>query len=289
MNNLKKNIKKFSKSFSPLLIPYALVMFFLIIVPIIFICLYAIIAPTNNSLSFTVNLHKFVEFFSNKSFVVALFVSIGYAWIASLIALLIGYPVAYIMAFMKSKWALKNTWILITLPIWISMILKIIGLQILFNIVSPQLLGTPVSVIIGMVYAFLPFMILPIFNSLEKINKSYLQASKDLGASWWTMFHTIILRKSLPGILTGSVFVIIQSSTSLIIVHYLGLSNVNLIVSVAQSYFFNSGDFSYGSVIALILMFFIIILLIINKLIFKFIIKDKKNKNKGSMSNEKIF
>ncbi len=205
MNNLKKNIKKFSKSFSPLLIPYALVMFFLIIVPIIFICLYAIIAPTNNSLSFTVNLHKFVEFFSNQSFVV------------------------------------------------------------------------------------LPFMILPIFNSLEKINKSYLQASKDLGASWWTMFYTIILRKSLPGILTGSVFVIIQSSTSLIIVHYLGLSNVNLIVSVAQSYFFNSGDFSYGSVIALILMFFIIILLIMNKLIFKFIIKDKKNKNKVSMSNEKIF
>lgn len=99
---------------------------------------------------------------------ISLLLSLGFALAAALIAIVIGYPVAYIMAFSNSKFLTKNIWILVTLPIWINMILKVIGLQTLFQIISPTLIGTPISIILGMVYAFIPFVILPIYNSLEK-------------------------------------------------------------------------------------------------------------------------
>ena len=203
-----------------------------------------------------------------------------FALLAGVLAVIIAYPVAYIMSFTKSKWVSQNLWILITLPIWIAMILKMVGLQTLFSIIAPNLLGTIGAVIIGMVYAYIPFVILPIYNSLDKINRDLISASKDLGASWQQTFRKIILFKTIPGVITGLTIFIIQASTSLLIVHYMGEGKINLITSIIQSYFFKSGNFKFTAAISLILTAFVIIILVINKVLIKkiFTLRTKNNK-----------
>ena len=149
------------------------------------------------------------------------------------------------------------------------MILKVIGLQILFDIVAPGLLGTPISIIIGMVYAFLPFVILPIYNSIEKINPNLINASRDLGANRMTTIRKVVLYKAIPGIITGATLLIIQASTSLLIIHYMGNGQINLAVQVIQSYILKSGNFGFGAAIALVLAFFVAIIIFANKLLLK--------------------
>lgn len=266
------NFQLHKKFFQLLLSPYIIIAFFLIVVPFLITCFYSMLtANETGNISFTVNLKNFVEFFSNASFIRSLFLSILYALIAAIICLIIGYPFAYFLAFSKSKILKNNIFLLISMPLWISLLLRSIGLQNMINLVNPNLLGTAFSVILGMVYLFLPFMILPIYNSLEKIDESLIEAGKDLGASSIRVFWTIIFRFSLPGLFSGIALVIVQASTSLVIVKYMGVGKINLISKVIESYFFQGANFYFGAALSVLLIIFISLVIGATKLIEKLI------------------
>ncbi|WP_400248729.1 spermidine/putrescine ABC transporter permease [Spiroplasma sp. ald] len=278
-----KQNKWFKRGFNLILWPYLIIMSLLIVVPLLIILLYSFIQPTGNSLVFEINFKNFVTFFSEQKFVIALLLALGYSLIAALIAIVIAYPVAYVMAFCKSILLSKNIWILVTLPIWINMLLKIIGLQTMFNIIDPSLLGTPISVVIGMVYAFLPFVILPIYNSLDKIDTSLIEASKDLGANCFKTFWKVIFRQSIPGIIAGGTLLLVQAATSLIIVKFMGIGRINLIVDVIEAYFFKGENFGIGAAISVVLALIVFLIIVLSNSLSKYFETRKGRRN------EKVF
>ena len=147
------------------------------------------------------------------------------------------------------------------------MLLKVLGLQSFFYLLSPTFLGTPIAVIVGMVYMFLPFAITPIYDAIMARNVDLEEAAMDLGVSRTKTFFTITLRETLPGILAGFSLVIVQAATSLIVVHYLGAGKITLISSVIESYFFKGSNFGYGSAIAVVLTIMIFLLMLIIRLV----------------------
>jgi len=276
----QKILLKINKNiFKLFLSPYLAVLFLLIFLPSLLILIYSIISFNVNSSVFEINFKNFIVFFSNLNFLKTLFFSIGLALLASFFAAIISYPIAYILAFFKSKIIKNNIYFIISLPIWINMLLKVIGLQTIFNLLSfhhNYLIGTWYSIVIAMTYMFLPFAILPIYNSLNKINKNYINASYDLGANKFKTFWKITFRSSISGIIIAITLVIIQASTSLIVVKYFGAGKINLISKIIESYFFQGTNFGFGATISIVLIFFILIILGINKLInSKFEIKQK--------------
>ncbi len=268
--NLKTDKNLSSKTIRRILLnPYLVIMFLLIVLPAILILIYSLVTKNPYDIAFKVNFKNFMTFFSNKSIVETLFISIGYSLIAALIAVLIAYPFAYLLVFSNSKFVKSNIYVLITMPIWISLLLKSIGLQTLFMLLAPQLLGTWVSIVVGMVYMFLPFVILPIYNSLDKIDRHMIEASNDLGASSFTTFRKIILPFSISGIMTGATLLVVQAATSLVIVKYLGAGKIDLIANIIESYFFKGSNFGFGATISVILVIFIFIIIGLSKLIEK--------------------
>jgi len=266
-----KYISKFNRNiFKIFLSPYLIILFLLIFLPSLLILIYSIISFDTNSSVFEINLQNFITFFSNLNFLKTLFLSILFAFLASIFAVIIGYPIAYILAFFKSKIIKNNLYFIISLPIWINMLLKVIGLQTIFNVLSfhhNYLIGTWYSIVIAMTYMFLPFSILPIYNSLNKINKNYINASYDLGANKFKTFWRIIFRSSISGIIIAITLVIVQASTSLIVVKYFGAGKINLISKIIESYFFQGTNFGFGAAISVVLIFFILVILGINKII----------------------
>lgn len=265
--NVKNKIKDKSVSFGfkswiTLSYPYLILMIILIVLPLLIVILYSIIKATNNAWIFRFTFNNFNDFFKESSFVMVLMRSIGYSFVATLIAVVFGYPIAYIMAFMSTKIVSKNIWVLVTLPIWINILLRTIGLQIIFSILSPNvLLGTPIGIILAMVYMFMPFVILPIYNSLEKADHSLLEASQDLGASPWKTFWRVTFRFSVPGIVSGFTLMMLSAMTSLVVVKYIGEGKTILIANIIESYFYRGANFAYGAAISIILGIIVLIII----------------------------
>ena len=132
-------------------------------------------------------------------------------------------------------------------------LLALVGIEV------GNLLGTDFAIIIGMVYVFLPFMIIPIYNVLNKIDPNLIQASKDLGANSFQTFKRVILPLSIPGVLSGVTMVMLPSATTLVIPKYLGQGKL-LIGNIIESQFIKSGDWNYGSAISIILALVIILI-----------------------------
>ncbi|WP_036268766.1 spermidine/putrescine ABC transporter permease [Mesoplasma seiffertii] len=261
----------------PILLPFFIVITALVILPLISIVIYAIVQPTGDAIMFKLTIEKFIKMFTDSNIMVALLLSIAYALVAALLCVLIGYPIALMMAQIRSKILAKNMWVLITMPIWISMLLKVLGLQTLFYLLMPNAIGTPIAIIVGMVYMFLPFAVTPIYDALESREIDLEEASLDLGATPMKTFWTITVRSSMPGVLTGFSLVIVQAATSLIIVHYIGDGKIQLISSVIESYFLKGNDFGYGAAISVVLAIMIFaLMLIIRGISNKFEMKGKK-------------
>lgn len=256
------------KSWASLSYPYIIIMIFLIVLPLLIVILYSLIVATNNTFIFRFTFANFNAFFSESSFVLVLLNSILYSFFATILAAIIGYPVAYIMAFKVSKLVSKNVWILVTLPIWINMLLRTIGLSIIFSILGEDILiGSTVGIILAMTYMFLPFMILPIYNSLEKTDRSLLEASQDLGASSIKTFWRVTFRFSLPGVFSGFTLMMLSAMTSLIVVKYIGGGKSILISNIIESYFYRGGNFGLGAAISVILGIIVLIIILILKLL----------------------
>ncbi len=249
-----------------LAIPYALFLAVFVVVPLLIIVYYAF---TNDAGNFTLEYVKvffnesdegFWGFFTSynfKTILQSLFISLA----STLICLLVAYPVAYIIA----RCTLKNKSVLLLLfivPMWVNFVLRINALKELF-----VWLGTYnksngwniVNTIIGMVYDFLPFMILPIYTTIIKIDKSYLEAARDLGATGAKAFVKVTLPLSKAGIASGISMVFLPSMTNYVVSNYLTFRNVKIIGKLIDDYFM--GDLWHdGSFIALVLLLFMFLI-----------------------------
>ncbi|PPE04380.1 spermidine/putrescine ABC transporter permease [Entomoplasma ellychniae] len=271
----KSFFHKIGKKTTPILLPFFIVMIFLVILPIVAIIIYSVIQPTNDLSMFKVTLQNYLDLFSNKNIMLALGVTLFYALISSLMCILIGYPIALIMSQLRSKMVAKNVWLLVTLPMWISMIMKVLGFRSLFLLLAPSMLGTQVAIIIGMTYMFLPFAIPPIYDALESRIKDIEEAAQDLGCSKNKTFWVITLRSSVPGIITAFTLVLLQTATSLIVVQYMGDGKINLISKIIESYFLKGSNFGAGAAISVVLAAIVLIIMLASKFI------SNKFENKG--------
>ncbi|AEM68534.1 Spermidine/putrescine ABC transporter permease component [Mycoplasma putrefaciens Mput9231] len=280
----KTKVFNFTKSTVwPILLPFFIVMSFLVILPLILIVVYAFVQPSDGIKMFEISINKFIRLFTDNDLMISLLLSIGYAIVAGMLCVVLGYPIALIMAKMRSKILARNMWVIVTLPMWISMLLKVLGLRSLFYLLASSAIGTPIAMIIGMTYMFIPFAIAPIYDSLESRRIDLEEAAQDLGCSNFKTFWTVTLRSSMPGVLTAFSLVLVQAATSLIVVHYMGDGKINLITAAIESYFFQGSDFGFGAAISVVLAIIVFIVMLVMKLLSnKFESKEGKKKWKNS-------
>ena len=253
------------KRFSQLAAPYIVWAVIMLLLPMLLIVLYAFTDTGNEILTFRFTLDNFIKFFTDPDFLLVLLRSIKIAFKTTVICVLLGYPIAYFIAFSSDK--VRNILILaITLPTWINMLVRTyawIGLlsdggifqQIfgIFGLGDTELLYTEGAVLIGMVYNFIPFMILQINTSLSKMDRSLADASHDLGADGIQTFLRVTLPLSLPGVVSGISLVFLPAVSSFSIPKLLGGGQFFLIGNVIENQFITVGEWNFGSSISLIM------------------------------------
>lgn len=222
------------------------------------------------------SLMNFSRFFSGRS-LVTLFKSLRIAAITTVLCLLLGYPLAYSITKLKTNYR-STAIMLVMIPMWMNFLLRtyawvtILSKNGILNsllgkigIAPIDILFTESAVVLGMVYNFLPFMVLPIYTVLEKMDRSLIEAAEDLGCSPWKAFLKVTLPLSLPGIISGISMVFIPAISTFEITALLGGNKTNLIGNVIEQQFTVTGDWNYGSSMAVILMIFLVISLIFDK------------------------
>ena len=253
------------KRFSQLAVPYIVWTVIMLLLPMLLIVLYAFTDTGNEIMTFRFTLANFAKFFTDPDFLLVLWRSIKIALKTTVICVLIGYPIAYFIAFSSDK--VRDMLILaITLPTWINMLVRTyawIGLLSdggifqsllgIFGLVDTELLYTEGAVLIGMVYNFIPFMILQINTSLSKMDRSLTDASHDLGADGIQTFLRVTLPLSLPGVVSGISLVFLPAVSSFSIPKLLGGGQFFLIGNVIENQFITVGEWNFGSSISLIM------------------------------------
>src|SRR5690554_768387 len=255
--------------------PYLLILFMLIVIPVLLIVFYAI---TDNvkDIYFEFTLKYFLMFFKEAAFVKVMKDSIVLALITTLICLIIGYPLAFVI----SRQAPKRQAILIllvTAPMWINMLIRVLAWKQIFNIIDERIIGTNFAIVVGMVYVFLPFMVLPIYTVLSKIDPLLYEASADLGSSAVITFLKVTLPLSIGGVLSGVTMVLLPAATTIVIPKILGEGKY-LIGNLIEDRFLKAGNWSYGSAIAIVLALIIMLMVVLTK---------RFDRNKGGEAYEK--
>ncbi len=256
------------------LAPYVTWSIIFIIVPLLAVVYYSF---TNENGSFTLsNLSQILVYKDS------LFISVLYALAATVICLLIAYPFAYFMT--KSKMSFQKTvMMLVMLPMWMNLVILVNSWTTLLRdnglinqlleaigIGKLPLMYNSFGVILGMVYCYIPYMILPIYSILSKLDNSLLEASADLGANAFSRFKRVVLPLSMPGVISGITMVFVPSISTFYISAALGDNTENkMIGDYIESFFKGSNgvmNFNYGAVLSLVLMVFILIsLAVMNK------------------------
>lgn len=242
---------RFSRS--QLCIPYAVFLAVFVVLPLFIIFYFAFTDKSGNF-----SLLNFKRFFTDPSFISTMVVSIAIGVATTVLCLMLGYPVAYILA--RSGWSRKNVLLLLfIMPMWINFVLRILALREFMQLTG--LLGKYhfLNTVIGMVYDFLPFMILPLYTTLIKIDKSLLEASADLGAAPRTTFFNVTLPLSMPGILSGITMVFMPTMTAYVISDTLGAGQVIILGKQIDEFFNASHNWNMGSAIALVLLLVIFV------------------------------
>ena len=253
------------KRFSQLVIPYIAWAVMMLILPMGPIALYSFTKQGNTIVSFTFTLEHYAKFFTDPDFLIVLWRSLLIAFKTTVICLLLGYPVALFIS--RSSEKLQNILVLaITIPMWINMLVRTyawIGLlseggliqRLLgfFGIARGELLYTEGAVLLGMVYNFLPFMVLQINTSLCKMDHSLLEASADLGANARQTFVRVTLPMSLPGVINGITLVFLPAVSSFFIPKLLGGGQYFLIGNLIENQFITVGEWNFGSAISMIM------------------------------------
>ncbi|MGL4849621.1 MAG: ABC transporter permease [Clostridium sp.] len=259
---------KKSNKFSFIATPYALWSAIFIVVPLLIIIFFSVTVETSTGYKFS--LDNFTRMFQEQY--VAIFTkSIVLAAISTVLCLILGFPIAYIISKMNIKH--RNLVIMLfILPMWMNFLLRtyawipILGkygvinnFLSLFGIERIQLLYREGTILLGMVYNFLPFMILPIYTVLSKIDNNLINAAKDLGADNKTIFRRIVFPLSLPGVVSGITMVFMPAVSTFVISKLLGGGKTMLIGNVIEQQFTATNNWHFGSSIAIILMILILI------------------------------
>jgi spermidine/putrescine transport system permease protein len=252
---------KFSRRF--LAVPYGFYMALFIVLPIFLTIFYAFSARSGSygELTMDITLENFRNVL-NPTNLKVIWLSVRVGIMTTLICFALGYPLAYILSHPKFNFS-STLVLLFVLPMWINFLLRTVATKALFNFLDVELgMGT---VLFGMVYNFLPFMILPIYTTLINIDKSLIEAATDLGASPVKAFLKVTLPLSFPGIISGVTMVFTPVITTFVISDLLSYNMISLIGNVINNDV-NLMQFNNASALSFLLLLFIAgTMIIINK------------------------
>ncbi|MBQ9531176.1 MAG: ABC transporter permease [Eubacterium sp.] len=245
--------------------PYLIWVLLFIIAPLIMVLYYAL---TDKSGAFSIgSLTQIPEYFST------ILLSILYGLAATVICLLLGYPFAYFLS-KHTQRTQRTIVLLVMLPMWMNFLIRTYSLMTILgdtgvlnsmfsalHIGKWHMINTPGAVILGMVYNFLPYMILPIYSVLSKMDNSLLEAAQDLGSNKAHTFRRIVLPLSLPGTLSGITMVFVPCVSTFYITQKLGGGQIVLIGDVIESQFQSANNYNLGAALSFVLMILIFICL----------------------------
>ena len=241
--------KKFRFRRSQLSIPYALFLILFVLLPLILILYYAF-TDANGQFCYFDN---FVNFFADNSKLSTLIISIVIGAINTIICLLIGYPIAYLLANKKYNKS-KIMILLFIMPMWINFVLRTAATRDLLGALGITGGNMPyLAVMIGMVYNYLPFTILPLYTTMLKMDKSVIEASSDLGARPFKQFTKAIIPMSMPGIVSAATMVFMPTMSSYVIADVLGERKIQLLGNLIELSF-NHSMWNNGSTISVIML-----------------------------------
>jgi len=229
-------------------LPYFIFLVLFVVLPLVMILLYAL---QDGSGHFT--LSNITKFFTDRDALSTFALSIEVAIENTLLCILIGYPAAYILADNKlNKSAV--TVVLFILPMWINALMRTLATAELFNMA-----GVPLgkgTLLFGMCYDYLPFMIYPIYNQLKKMDKSYAEAAQDLGATPGQVFRKVTLPLSMPGVWSGVMMVFMPTVSTFAISEFLTNNKIKLFGTIIQENI-NNSMWNYGAALSLIMLLII--------------------------------
>lgn len=236
-----------------LCIPYAAFLVCFVIAPLLVVLYYAF---TNGEGRFT--LDNLLVFFTSKNTVGTLCYSLAVAVTVTAVCLLVAYPVAYILA--RSRMRRKSVLLMLfVVPMWINFTLRIVALKEVLTFIEGNLAFHPfLNTVIGMTYDFLPFMILPLYTSMSRLDNSLIEAAADLGADRAAAFWRVTVPLSVPGIISGITMVFLPAMTNYVILDML-YNSTYIMGSLIGSYF-NAYDWHSGSMISIVLLVIIFVI-----------------------------
>ena len=229
-------------------LPYALFLLVFVVIPLLLIFLYAF---TDEEGVFTMG--NFRKFLMHPEAMNTFIYSIGIAIITTIVCLVLGYPAAYILS-QKQFNTSKTMVVLFILPMWVNILIRTLATVALFDFL--QLPLGEGALVFGMVYNFLPFMIYPIYNTLQKMDHSLVEAAQDLGANPLKVFSKVILPLSAPGVISGIVMVFMPTVSTFAIAELLTMNNIKLFGTTVQENIYN-GMWNYGAALSLIMLLLI--------------------------------
>lgn len=249
-----------------MLYPYLVWMGLFVIVPLCLVVFYAFTDSVTGEFTFS----NFDRFVIDDVFLRVCLDSLKTAFFSTLICLIIAYPFAYILSRMKARTQTMLN-MLVMVPMWMNFILRICAWQVILDnngilnrllemlgMEKVAFLNTEGAVIVGMVYNFLPFMIVPIYNVMAKIPASLLEASRDLGCNGFQVFRRVILPLSIPGVISGITMVFVPAASTMVIGPRLG--GYDLIGDTINQYIIGTAhNVNAGSILSLVLMVIILI------------------------------
>ena len=247
--------------------PYIVWSTMFIIVPLIFVAYYSVTDASGNfTLEYISDIGRYKDVMLN---------SIWLGFIATVISLILAYPLAYIMA--RSKANVQRTMMmLVMLPMWMNLLIRTYSMMILMqdtgvinsvlsflHLPNVHMINTQGAVVFGMVYNYIPYMILPLYNIMAKMDHSLIEAAEDLGANKLTVVKNIIFPLSLPGVASGFTMVFVPSVSTFYISKKLGGNTFSLIGDVIEMQFKSANNYNLGAALSMVLMVLIIICMMV--------------------------
>ena len=226
-------------------IPYAIFLALFVALPLVLIVVYAF-QDAEGGVSF----ENFVKFATQPEAINTFIYSIGIALVTTILCILIGYPAAWILSNKKLNRS-EILVVLFILPMWINILVRTLATVALFDFLKFPL-GEG-ALIFGMVYNFLPFMIYPIYNTLQKMDHSLIEAAEDLGATTAEVFRKVTVPLSMPGVMSGIMMVFMPTISTFAIAELLTMNNVKLFGTTIQENI-NNGMWNYGAALSLIML-----------------------------------
>ena len=244
-----KKLQHFFSSRKSWVLPYLIFSVIFVIIPLLLIVVYAFTDDMGH-----LTLANFSKFFAHSESVNTFVYSIGIAILTTLGCILLGYPVAWILNNSKNLSYSRTLIMLFILPMWVNILIRTLATVALFDFLNFPL-GEG-ALIFGMVYNFLPFMIYPIYNTLQKMDHSLIEAAQDLGANPSQVFIKAVFPLSMPGVMSGIMMVFMPTISTFAIAELLTMNNIKLFGTTIQENI-NNGMWNYGAALSLIMLLLI--------------------------------